>query len=80
MRINVKTQTNRSTNWKEGLNCVNLFLTDHHSNTKFEVGMQVTEWGERKEILPIITFESNGEHYQFPVNDFEKLLKASITH
>ncbi len=50
MKINIKTQTKRSTIWREGVNCVNLFLND------FQMGLQVTEWGKTIPIDPVATF------------------------
>ena len=74
MKINAKTQTSRSTQWKEDFNCVNLFLADRFANSAFSVGLQVTEWGEKQEIEPAIIFEANGKHYRYTIAEFVKLL------
>ncbi len=79
MKIAIKTQTARSTNWKEGFNCVNLHLQDHFSNSVFQVGLQVTEWGDNKHIEPIVVFEINGKEYRYSVTDLTELLTGQAT-
>ncbi len=76
MKIAIKTQTARATNYKEGLNCVNLFLQDRVSNTKFQVGLQVTEWGDTKPIEPIILFEIDNKEYRLTIPEIKGLLSA----
>ncbi len=74
MKIAIKTQTNRSTNWKEGYNCVNLHLMDKFSNTSFQVGLQVTEWGSTQEIEPTVVFEIKGKEYRFTISELSDLI------
>lgn len=74
MKIAIKTQTSRATNYKENLNCVNVFLQDRFSDTKFEMGLQVTEWGDNKPIEPIITISFGDKDYRFTVESLRTQL------
>jgi hypothetical protein len=78
MKISIKRQTNRSTTWTEGANCVNLFLEDKHSNTAFEMGLQTTAWGDKKEIKPaLVTFSIDGKDYRIPFTSLKNLIKEA---
>ena len=70
--ISIKTQTNRTTNFKDKFNCVNLFLRG------FSVGLNVTEWGEKKPIEPKIFFEIKGQDYEIELNEFIKLIEPLL--
>ena len=76
MKIAIKTQTSRATNYREGLNCANLFLQDRFSGTQFEVGLQATEWGEREQIEPVIIFSINNKYYRFTLGEFAKIIEG----
>lgn len=71
-KLNIKTQTARSTKFHEGFNCVNLFLDN------FEVGLTTREWGEIKGGEHRITFEIDGHTYTIPLNIFKKKAKTTI--
>ena len=76
MQIAIKTQTARATNYKEGIKCVNIFLQDETGHTTFQVGLRVTEWGEKKPIEPRITIDSEKHTYDMPISQLvEGLLK-----
>ena len=80
MKISIKRQTNRSTTWKEGANCVNLFLQRDYreaSEASFEMGLRTTEWGNKEEITPRVTFEINGKRYEMSIKALGKILKES---
>jgi hypothetical protein len=68
--INIKTQTKRSTNFREGIINLNLFCGD------FEFGIVTSKyWGnfeERK--IPLIEMEIDGKNYQIPLNEFKKII------
>ncbi len=74
MKINIKTQTNRATLWREGLNCVNLVLADKFSCSGFEMGLQVTEWGSKDEIEPLITFDTGKKTRTFTISELSEKL------
>lgn len=80
MKINIKTQTNKSTQWKEGLNCVNMFLASRTCTVGFNMGLQVTEWGSKDEIEPIITFEKGGKTHIFTVTELSKKLGFQLSN
>jgi len=75
-QINIKTQTARSTHWKTGFNCVNLFLSDRYNNTDIELGLRVTEWGDKYEIKPKINVRIDGNEYEFELEDFKSLIRG----
>ncbi len=75
MKINIKSQSSRATQWREGLNCVNLFLADRFGNASFEMGLRVTEWGSKDEIEPQITFTSDGKTHIFTITELLGKLK-----
>lgn len=72
MKIDFKTQTNRSTKFNTGFNNVNLCLG------KFEVGLETTKWGNSQEIEHKITFEIEEHNYSIPLNLFIKNFKNKI--
>lgn len=74
MKISVKRQTNRATTWKEGANCVNLFLQDRFGNTTLQMGLETTEWGDSKEIKPVVTFSIGGKNYKFTQSELSSKL------
>ncbi len=73
--MNIKTQTNRSTQFKEKIINLNCFI-----NRDFEIGVVTSEyWGnfkERKEAL--IELEIKGISYRIPLNEFTKILKQYL--
>jgi len=75
MKIAIKTQTARATNYKEGLNCVNLFLINT-TNTTFEMGLQITQWGETKPIEPIARIEIDGKCYRYSIPELKAKLES----
>jgi hypothetical protein len=78
MKIAIKTQTTRSTQYKEGFNCVNLFLKEPNERQSFELGLRVTEWGDKKEIEPLITISIEDKEYLIPINKFIKMIKEAM--
>lgn len=74
MKIATKTQTNRATNWKEGYNCVNLHLIDKVGNSSFQMGLQVTNWGNTQGIEPLVVFLINGTEYRLTIPELSDLL------
>jgi hypothetical protein len=71
MKIAIKTQTARTTNYKEGFNCVNLFLNDRFNNADFSMSLQVTAWGENNPIEPVTEFEIDGKTYRFTIPELK---------
>ena len=71
MKIDIKTQTPRSTSYRRNVSNVNLFCGD------FEVGITTTEnWGRFKERAePLITLEIDGNNYQFNLSEFKQLIR-----
>lgn len=69
--ISIKTQA-RATNYKDKLNCVNLFLRG------FEVGLKITEWGDKKPIEPKIFFTIKGQNYEIELNAFIKIIEPVL--
>ncbi len=69
-KIYVKTQTPRSTQFKENLSNINIGIK--FNKFDFEVGLcSVKYWGNfSKREIPLITFEIRGVNYQLPLNDF----------
>ena len=67
-RINIKTQTNRSTQWREGLNCVNLFVND------FQMGLRVTEWGQTSPIEPLANFSIGAKEITLTIGELRQRL------
>jgi hypothetical protein len=71
MKINIKTQTSRSTHYREGFNCINLFLSDIHGNSGFEIGLRTREWGSNKDLpMPVINIGIKGRDYDIPLDHF----------
>ena len=74
MKIDFKTQTNRSTKFHEGITNINLFCNN------FQFGIMTSEaWGnfdERKE--PIIQLEIEGTVYELPMDKFTGLVKKAL--
>jgi len=70
--ISIKTQTKRSTQFKDNFNCINLFLKG------FEVGLNVTEWGEKEPINPQISFSIKGNDYYLSLEKFIKLIEPLL--
>ena len=66
MKIAIKTQTSRSTQYKDNLNNVNVFLNHEHGGGDFSIGLLTTEWGESKKLEnPIIQIEYKNLIYKF---------------
>lgn len=72
MKIDFKTQTARKTEFKTGVNNINLFLDN------FEVGLETRKWGEKEEGEHRITFEIKGNTYSIPLKIFIEKAKVTI--
>ena len=71
MKIDIKTQTPRSTSYRRNVSNVNLFCRD------CELGIVTTKgWGRfepRKE--PVITVKVDGKDYEISLSDFKRLIR-----
>lgn len=72
MKIDFKTQTNRTTKFHTGFNNINICLRD------FEMGLETTNWGEREGKEPVITFQIEGHNYFIPLEIFKEKAKVTI--
>jgi len=67
--ISVKTQTNRSTQFKENFNCVNVAYKD------FQFCLKITEWGDKKPIKPQIEIEIGNKNFNVDLEEFKQAIK-----
>ncbi len=77
-KIYIKSQTNRSTNFKENISNINTGIK--FKGQDFEFGIcAVKYWGDfepREE--PLITLEVLGTNYQLSLSDFIKIIKPKL--
>lgn len=77
-KIYIKTQTKRSTNFKE--NFLNINTGIKFNKEDFEFGIcAVKYWGDFEDRkIPLITFEIEGQQYQINLNEFIKKVKPIL--
>lgn len=77
-KIWLKTQTNRSTQFKKNLSNINIGVSFNRQD--FEVGIcAVKYWGDfEPRETPLMTFEIEGISYQILLSDFIKKIKPIL--
>ena len=77
-KIYFKTQTNRSTQFKENISNINTGIKFNHYD--FEIGIcAVKYWGDfEPRTDPLLTFEIEGTNYEIPLSEFIKKIKPLL--
>jgi hypothetical protein len=74
--IDFKTQTKRSTSWKEGILNINVFCKD------LQFGITNTQsWGDFKKDLredPLVEMKIDGIYYKMDLSKFIKIIKKNV--